>query len=183
MLHCSIVASLLKLKSFIKTSTLCRDFKKLLFQTVFNYLCPHLLCLQGAREESLHLLRRFYKVRAHRNYTPSSVHPGKIITCHSCTRMLFIGDGQVPLPGLGIGPGIGMEHGAPYQKMAVCDTTVKNRLTSCLDKHSTNLTAPITKCQEKIRVARQWFVLGSRLYRLFQYLASYAFFFFHRSNQ
>lgn len=146
-------------------------------------MCPHLLCLQGAREESLHLLRRFYKVRAHRNYTHSSVHPGKIITCHSCTRMLFIGDGQVPLPGLGIGPGIGMEHGAPYQKMVVCDTTVKNRLTSCLDKHSTNLTAPITKCQEKIRVARQWFVLGSRLYRLFQYLASYAFFFFHRSNQ
>lgn len=39
------------------------------FQTVFNYLCPHLHSLQGAREESLHLLRRFYKVRAHRNHT------------------------------------------------------------------------------------------------------------------
>lgn len=157
----------------------CFIVAKLLFQTILNYLCPHLHSLQGAREESLHLLRRFYKVRAHRNYTllcpswennyMSLVYPHAFywVWASTFTRSRYRARYQYWV----------------YQKMVVCDTTVKHRVTSCLDKHSTNLTAPITKRQEKIKVAREWFILGFRLYRICQYLAFYAFFFFHQSNQ
>lgn len=66
-----------------------------------------------------------------------------------------------------------------YQKMVVCDTIASHPVWTNIAQ---TWLLPSQNVRKK-KVARERFVSGFRLYQICQYLAFYAFFFFHRSNQ